>query len=1032
MVAQQLRFPPFRLDVVNNLLWREEHQIPLRPKTLAVLRVLVEKSGQIVSREELFQTVWGGTVVSDNVLKVCVSEIREALGDDRTRPRFVETLPKQGYRFIASLSPTPSVVSRQFSAVGPQLPDPNPQAPTPSLVGRDTELAQLTTCWQRALNGERQIVFITGEPGIGKTALIDAFRQRLETGDLRLAPSPQTSSLQSLASPVWFGRGQCIEHYGAGEAYLPVLEALEQSAHTPAREQITTLLNQYAPLWLAQMPALLSASDRERLQRELQGVTADRMLREIAAFLEALTAVTPLVVMLEDLHWSDTATLTLLSAIARRRQTARLLVVGTYRSTDIPAAHHPLTAVTQELRLHRQCQEIPLQLLSEDAVAEYLAGRFAGQSVPRGLAGVVHQRTEGNPLFMVNLIEHVLAQNGGFTNLTTQSAVNEALRSFPDSLRQMLVYQIERLPHNAQQLLAVASVAGMEFTAATIAPVLDMDEPTVERECDGLAQRQMLSRALPSTNAFADKEETNRYIFRHALFHQTFYDRLGLARRRQLHQQIGEQKEREYRSRAGEIAAELAVHFSESRDATRALQYLEQAARTALRRSAHHEAKDHLSHALEWLARLPESEDRTKRELDLQLMLGVTLMSTQGFSSPQVQQTYAHARQLCQHLGSTPQLFPALWGLRFFYHVRAEYGTACEVEEQLLQLAEATKNVDLLVEAHLALGTTLMFQGDIFGARTHLEESLREYNPQQHRSHAYAYGQDPAVLALCHLASLLAGMGYFDQAAMRINQAISIAEEIAHPFSQGYARAFAGAIYSARSEPQMILQHAEQTIVLAQAQGFPHFQVMGTLLYGWALAGLDKAAEGAQHLQHALDAQKQIGFEVGRSFYLALFAEVLCSLGQWERGLAAVTEGFERVEQKGEWFYAAELYRIKGELTLAQSKTSLGQVKTRQDKSEDLDPRPLTPDPQGDAEVYFLKAIDIARQQTTKLFELRATMALCRLWQTQGNKDEARKRLAELCGWFTEGVLLPDLQRAKELLEELSNEDEEANVKRKT
>ena len=524
-----------------------------------------------------------------------------------------------------------------------------------------------------------------------------------------------------------------------------------------------------------------------------------------------------------------------------------------------------------------------------------------------------------------------------------------------------------------------------------------------------------------------EEGRSNQYSFRHALFHRAFYDRLGVARRRQLHQRIGEQKERAYGARAGEMAAELAVHFTESRDATRAVHYLQQAARIALRRSAHHEAKDHLTRALEWLSRLPESGERTKRELELQLMLGVTLMSTQGFSSPQVQQTYAHARQLCQQLGSTPQLFPALWGLRSFYHVRAEYDTAREIADQLLQLAETTQNTDLLVEGHLALGTTLVFQGDLSGARRHLEECLRGYDPQQHRSHAYAYGQDPAVLALCHLASLLVGMGYFEQAAARINDAVRISEEMAHPFSLGYARCFAGAIYSGRGEPEVTLQHAEQAIALAQAQGFPHFQVMGTLLYGWALAALGKPDEGARHLQQALDAQKRIGFEVGRSFYLTLLAEVYCTAGLPEEGLAVVAEGIERVQQKGEWFYAAELYRLRGQLVLQSGVRSLesheesqkSKVKNQKSKIK-TDSRPLTPNPQDEAEGDFQKAIDIARQQTTKLFELRATMALCHLWQVQGKKQQAHERLAGVSNWFTEGLSLPDMQQAKALLAELS------------
>lgn len=873
----------------------------------------MEKAGHVVSRDELLRTVWGDTVVSDNVLKVCISELREALGDDSSKPRFIETLPKQGYRFIAPLSTALSVVSTQHSGVRSQESSSalQPASDIPpflstirspqsaiSLVGRESELSLLNECWQRVMNGERQVVFVTGEPGIGKTALVDAFL-------MQVRPTPG----------VGISRGQCIEHYGAGEAYLPVLEAFEQSSRTPAREQMVALLNQYAPLWLAQMPALLSIGDRERLQRELQGVTQERMLREMATFLEALTSESPLLVVLEDLHWSDASTLALLSAVARRRQPARLLVIGTYRPSDIPDAYHPLVAMTQELRLHRQCYDVPVSLLTEEAVAAYLTERFSGHTVPEGLASAIHQQTEGNPLFMVNLVDHVLAQSGGPAQMVSRSSFTAALRSLPENLRQMAIYQIDRLSSNEQELLEAASVAGVEFSAETVAVALDRDEPAIERACDSLGQRHLMLRALRPPSGLEERR-SSRYSFRHALFHQAFYERLGLARRRQLHQRIGEQKERVHGSRAGEISSELATHCTEGRDVARAVFYLQQAARTALRRSAHLEAKDHLTRALEWLSQLPDPAERVKRELELQLMLGVTLMSTQGFSSPQVQQTYAHARQLCQQLGSTPQIFPALWGLRSFYHVRAEYSTAREIAEQLLQLAESTQNTDLLVEGHLALGTTSVFQGDLFDARAHLEESLRVYDPQQHRSHAYAYGQDPAVLALCHLASLFAGMGHLDQAVSAIQRAVTIAEEIAHTFSLGYARCFAGAIHSARSEPEVTLQHSEQAIALAQAQGFPHFQVMGTLLYGWALAELGKPEEGTQHLQQALDAQKRIGFEVGRSFYLTLLADVYCQTGQREPGLAAVAEGIERVEQKGEWFYAAELYRLKGELAL--------------------------------------------------------------------------------------------------------------------
>jgi len=977
MAMQQLRFPPFRLDLTNNLLWREEYQIPLRPKSLAVLGLLVERRGQVVSKEALFHAVWPDTVVSEGVLKVCIREIREALGDNSGTPKFIETLPRQGYRFIAV------VAHGQQTGVD----SPHTQ-PTVGIVGRAAELEHLHGWLTQALSGQHQVVFITGEPGIGKTAIVDAFETTVRTTQLAR-----------------IGHGQCVEHYGAGEAYLPVLEALEELCRTPAKEQIVTTLRQYAPLWLAQLPALLSPAEREQLQRGLQGATQERMLREMATALEALTAAMPVILVLEDLHWSDASTLTLLSAIARRRHPARLLLIGTYRPTDVSAQNHPLAAVTQELRSHRQCQELPLSLLREEDVSAYLATRFAKQSVPQGLAQAIYQHTEGNPLFMVNLVDQVFVQGEAPSSLPSHEPFGAVLRPMPENLRQMITYQIDRLGQDEQRILEVASVAGMEFSAAIVAAALDTDVFHVEQCCNVLTQRCLF---LASSASFPEQRQTSRYEFRHSLFHNVFYERLGLARRRLLHQRVGEQKEAVYGPRAHEVAAVLAVHFIEGGDAPRAVQYLQQAAKTALRRSAHQEAKLHLTRALDWLPVLPETTERTQRELDVHLMLGVTLMSTQGFAAPQVQQTYAHAHRLCQQLGQTPQLFPALWGLRSFYHVRAEYHTAREIAEQLLQLAQTTQNTDLLVEGHLALGVTYFFLGEVLDARTHLEESLRWYDPLQHRTHAYMYGQDPAVLALCHLAPLLFGIGFPDQAATRIQQAVVRAEEMAHPFSLGYAHCFAAAVHQGRRDPAVVMRHTQEATTLAQTQGFPHFLIMSSLLHGWALAALGKREEGLQQLQQALEGQIRIGFDVGRSYYLTQLAEVHASLGQSEQGLQATEEGLERVAQKNEGFFAAELYRLKGELMLQQLSVAGGQLLVTNPKAG------------AEAEACFHKAIEIARRQHTKLFELRAVMSLSRLWQQQGKKQPARQGLADLYGWFTEGFETPDLQEAKALLEELS------------
>ena len=287
--------------------------------------------------------------------------------------------------------------------------------PTTPLVGREIELAQLHAWMAKALQGERQVVFVTGEPGIGKTTLIEAFLNGCDSEEktkqkAKRADQLPTPSTQPLAPSPWIGRGQCIEHFGAGEAYLPVLAALGQLGQESGGERLVALLDRYAPTWLIQMPALLSPTHLDALQRKTLGATRERMLREMAEAVEALTSEQPLVLVLEDLHWSDYSTLELLSFLARRRQPARLLVLGTYRPVEVIVREHPLKVVEQELHLHQQCEELAVGFLAESDVAQYLSVRFPASRLPADLARAIHQRTDGNPLFMVNVVNDLIAQ----------------------------------------------------------------------------------------------------------------------------------------------------------------------------------------------------------------------------------------------------------------------------------------------------------------------------------------------------------------------------------------------------------------------------------------------------------------------------------------------------------------------------------------------------------------------------------------------------------------------------------------------
>jgi len=351
-------------------------------------------------------------------------------------------------------------------------------------VGREVELAQLQGWLEKAGHGERQLVFVTGEPGIGKTALVEAFFDGVGAA-LRGRPTPGQLHRVAPTPDLWVGRGQCIEQYGAGEAYLPILSALGQLCRTEEGGPLIRLLNQHAPTWLLQMPGLLDAAEFEALRRKTAGAAKERMLRELAEALEMLTAEQPLVLVLEDLHWSDPSTLNLLAFVAHRPQPARLLISGTYRPVETLATDHPLRGVAHELHLHRHSEELRLGLLTEADVAAYLTQRTSGREIGRSsihdLAWVIHQRTEGNPLFMVNMVDDLLAHSEGESAIVAITA--------PMTIRRMIERQFERLGPADQQLLETTSVAGSEFSAAAVAAGSETPVEVAERHCAELARR---------------------------------------------------------------------------------------------------------------------------------------------------------------------------------------------------------------------------------------------------------------------------------------------------------------------------------------------------------------------------------------------------------------------------------------------------------------------------------------------------------------------------------------------------------------
>jgi DNA-binding winged helix-turn-helix (wHTH) protein/tetratricopeptide (TPR) repeat protein len=934
-----------RLDRDNAWVWQGERRLELTPKAFAVLCALVEHGGRLVTKEDLMQSVWGETVVTDGALVACVREIRKALHDPAGAPLYIETVHRRGYRFIGPVVPAAPAVSRQYAAASqpeeetPKTEGPKPKAPvappdfahrTPqtAIVGRDGELARLHTLLGVALNGERQMVFVTGEPGIGKTTVVEAFLAQVAAHE-----------------QVWVGRGQCVEQYGAGEAYLPVLEALGRLGRAPGGERMVELLKRYAPMWLLQLPALLNDADVDAVHRRAHGASRERMLRELPEALEALTVEAPLVLVLEDLHWSDQATIDLLSMIARRREPARLLVLGTYRPADVALSDHALKAVKEELRLRGACTEMPLEFLAEGAVGEYLTRRFARHRLPAPFRRLLHQATDGNPLFVVNMVDYltaqgVLAEEAGGWMLRTSA--EEAVRETPESLRHLIERQAARLNDKQQRLLEAASVVGVEFSAVLVAAALAESVEQVEVECEILARRGQFVRALGSAT-FPEGTITGRYGFVHALCQSVFYARVAAVEQIRWHRRIGEQEERLWGTQARERAAELAVHFERGQDAQRAIAYLHQAAKNALRRYAYQDAIPPATRALELLRAVPDSPARAQRELALHMLLGMAFLVTKGPAGPEVGVLYARARELCRQLGETALVFPILVGLCIFHTFSGELRRALATADELLRLAQDTQERDVLVEAHTYEGYIRYHLGEYAAATLHCEAALALYDEQQHRLHAWRYGIDPRAMAQSIRAGALLHLGYPQRALEASQEAVTSVRDLGHAYSSSVALWGAVIVHAYGRDWRAVRAFATELSILGSTHSFSLCTTLGTFGQGWALAGEGHFADGIEQMRQGLSAYLDSKIRTVRVLLPFWLAEMCGKAGRSEeaRHLLAVAFDFAQETQENAW--NAELYRLKGTLTL-QSQTSPRQVtgksKTRRDKSKATNPNP--------------------------------------------------------------------------------------------
>jgi DNA-binding winged helix-turn-helix (wHTH) protein/tetratricopeptide (TPR) repeat protein len=967
-----LVFGSFRLDSLNQQLWQEQRLIAVPPKTFAVLRYLVERPQRLVTKRELLDALWGDVCVGDAVLKTHLNLIRQILGDSVKAPRFIETAHGRGYRFVASIEHGPAFPGRSPASTS---------ASKSAFVGREAELARLTALLATARTGQRGLAFVTGEPGIGKTALVHAF----------------VSSMPPALGEVWIARGQCIEQYGAGATFLPILEILSSLCRGPDASTVVEVLRRYGPTWLVQMPELLDEPTRAALERTSGVATPERSLREMAATIAALTEVRPLVWVLEDLQWADYSTLDLVSYLARRSEPVRLLVVCTYRPIEIRLPDHPLRSLEQSLALHEQCEEVALRHLGEADLVLYLEARFPGHRFPKELPRLLQQRTAGNPLFIARVVDDCLkrgwiSQASGVWLISVE--LDALTQSVPTSILTMIERETERLSPFERQVLEVASVVGYEFSALSVAAATAEDVVRIEELCERWARHGPFLKPGRSERSVA---ESRTYRFIHALYHQVVYFAIGQERRVRWHQCVGEHLEASREDPPQ--AAALASHFERARDVRRALAYRRLAGDQALSRSACPQAVAHFRAALELCEQLPVVEGKPL-ELQLQVALGVPLAMTLGYAAPEVETCYVRAASLCQELEETPSFFPVLSGLATFYLMRGRYQESARIGSDFLALALRERVTGAELEANLALGTARLCLGQLQPAVQDLKRALELYDPERQRAHRFVYQQDAYVLAQTYLGWALWVLGYPDQALARVEAALQVARRVGEAYNEAIALFNVGLIHQWRREGRAAQDFAEALLGLCAQHGFIFLLAAGTELLGAALVQQGDVARGLELIRQGWAAHQATGAALGGTYWRAVLAEACLHAGQFDEAGRVLVEALAFCREHSEVVWQSELYRLLGELC--------EQAPERVPVLLDMSPRELDP------ERLYVHALELARSIGAKTHELRASTSLGRLWARQGDHARGRQLLAEVCLRFDEGQETLDLREARE------------------
>jgi len=859
-----------------------------------------------------------------------------------------------------------------------ELPPAMPAAAGKITVGRDAQRGQLLRAYGRVKGGRGLIVGVTGEPGIGKTSLVEEFFNDLA----RRGDRPTIA------------RGRCSESLAGAEAYLPILEVLDSLMRGSGGAAIAATIKAVAPTWYVQVA---THSDEGSVITELRepgaAVSQERMKRELAALLQDVSRRQPLVIFIEDLHWADVSTIDMLNYLAARFTDMRLLIVTNYRPSDMALAKHPFLGIRSDLQSRGSLEEIELRFLAPEDIERYLALQFPSNRFPPDFAGAIHEKTEGSPLFMADLIRYLrdtgaIIEERGMWLLA--GGVPAASRDLPESVRGMIARKIEQVDDADRRLLLAAAVQGSDFDSATAGGAAGMDPGEVEERLEALERVHVFVRR-GDEHEFPDRTLTLHYQFVHVLYQNVLFGSLQPTRRAALSAAVAAALVTHHGDEVEAVAGRLAVLFEGARDFAAAARYFFVAAQRAVSLFGFREGLALAERGISGLRGLPDTAERKQLELGLQMVRGLCLRAVKGWAAPELESAFARARQICQDLHDPPELFPVLWNLTFFRMIRGDLEQVAADTKTLMAQAETSGKAPYLMAVDHVSGVSNEFIGNFVASHEQLERARARHVPAEHGLYNAMFGVDPGMIARSMSARPLWALGYPDQALARSRETVALGRSQHQPVTLVFALIVAQGIHLYRGEAAEAIVLGDEIVALCTEYGFPQEAEWARGFQASAMALQGRTPGAVAQLRSALDALQALRSGLTRTMFLSLLADALARDGRADEGLAAVNEGFAHAERTSEHGFLSELHRMRGEL-----------LHMKGDESA--------------AEESLRTALDVARNRQAKSFELRAATALARRLAASGRGDEARSVLAPVYAWFSEGRETADYKAAGAVL----------------